>query len=399
MSKTTAEERILASVDEGAVLEKARDLVRRPSVNPPGDYAGVAAYVEEVLRGMGLEVERVEGDSGRPNVVGLLRGAGGGPAFCLSSHMDVVDPGDGAAWRFPPFEGRVEEGFLWGRGSADSKGMLAGMLEACRAIKSSGVKLRGDLYLVAAVDDETAGRYGLRYVFQQGVLPARSAILGEATDFNITHIFKGRIWFELDTLGKASHGAFPERGVNAILKAYKIIEAIYGIELGSHPRLGKDTISLGTIRGGRAVNVGPESCATAFDIRWAPPLKSRDIRAKVEQAVGAAVRADGEFQAGDIRASEERDPLEFPEDAPVIRTLQSSVPRVRGREAELIGWYSSGEIYHMLHGGHIDVGVIFGPGEPAQAHAVNERIAVKDLVDGAKVYALAALSMCGGGAP
>ncbi len=396
LSKATAEERILSCVDEKAVLEMTQELMRRPSINPPGDYYAVAEYVEEAMEGMGLDIERSEGESGRPNVIGLLWGTGRGPPFCLSSHMDVVDPGDTSSWRFPPFEARVEDGVLWGRGSADSKGMLAGMLEAIQAIKNSGVKLKGDLYIVAAVDDETAGKFGLRYPFQQELIPARSAILGEATNFDIPHVFKGRMWFELDVFGKSSHGAMPQDGVNAIRKAYKIINAIYGIELRGHPRLGDDTINLGTIRGGEVVNVGPEECTPAFDIRWAPPLGSRDIREKVIDAVEKVLREDGEFRVGEIRASEERDSLEFSEDSPLIQAINSSCHRVREKGSGLIGWYSSGEIFHMFKGGHIDTGTLFGPGEPWQAHAIDERISVKDLVDGAKVYALTTLSMCGG---
>ena len=396
MPMTSAEDRILACLDEKAVLETTRELVRRPSVNPPGDYGAVAEFVENGMREMGLDVEISEGAPGRPNVIGLLRGAGNGPAFCLSSHMDVVDPGDGSAWRFPPFEARVEEGALWGRGSADSKGMLAGMLEAVRAIRNSGVKPKGDLYLAAAVDDETAGAFGLRYPFQQGLVPARAAVLGEASNFDVPHVFKGRIWFELDVFGKPSHGAFPQDGVNAILKAYKVIDAIYGIELGGHPRLGSDTISLGTLRGGKVVNVGPGECTAAFDVRWGPPLGSRDIRARVEEAAKGTVQKDGDFGVGKIRASEERDPLEFPEDSPLIRAIKSACLKIRGKESGLIGWYSSGEVYHMFQGGHIDCGTLFGPGEPQQAHAIDERIALKDLEEGAKIYALTALAMCGG---
>lgn len=399
MTAASAEESILASVNADSVVGMTRELVRRPSVNPPGDYAAVADYAEAVMREAGLvDITRCIGEPDRPNIIGRLPGAGGGPSFCLSSHMDVVDPGDPSAWRFPPFEARVEDGVLWGRGSADSKGMLAGMLEAVRAIRASGIRLKGDLYLVAAVDDETAGRYGLRYPFEKGLVPARSAILGEATNFDVPHVFKGRIWFELDVMGKASHGAFPEDGVNAIEKACKVVQAVKGIPLPGHPRLGKDTISVGTIRGGKTVNVGAELCTPAFDIRWWPPLTSRDIRAKVREAAERVALKDGDFRVGEVRASEERDPLEFPESSGLIQAVRAACRAVRGKESGLIGWYSSGEIFHMFRNGNIGSGALFGPGEPWQAHAIDEHIPLKDLEDGAKVYALIALAMCGGAA-
>jgi len=391
-----AQERILARVSRDSVVGMTRELVRRPSVNPPGDYAAVADEAERLMREVGLvDIRRSIGEPGRPNIVGRLPGAGGGPAFCLSSHMDVVDPGDLSAWKYPPFEARVEDGVLWGRGTADSKGMLAGMLEAVRAIRESGVRLRGDLWFVAAVDDETAGRYGLRYPFEKGLVPARAAILGEATNFDVPHVFKGRIWFELDVLGKASHGAFPDDGVNAIEKAGDVIRAVKGIALPGHPRLGKDTVSVGTIRGGKVVNVGAELCTPAFDIRWWPPLKSRDIRAKVKEAAEGAAEKGG-FRVSDLRASEERDPLEFSEGSGLVRAVRAACKAVRGREAGLIGWYSSGEIFHMHRNGNIEAGALFGPGEPWQAHAIDEHITLKDLEEGAMVYALIAMQMWGG---
>ena len=389
------ETRVLDKIDAADVVEMARQLIRRPSVNPPGDYAAVAAYVMDVFKEMGLAIRVVEGEPGRPNIVGLLRGTGGRPGFCLSSHMDVVGTLDASQWQHPPFEAVLADGVLHGRGSADSKGMLAAMIGAVKAIQAAGLKLQGDLYLVAAVDDETAGQFGLRHVIVEKAMEVESAILGEATNFDITHVFKGRIWFELEAIGKSSHGAFPQHGINAILKAYKVIQAVYGIRLGSHPRLGEDTISLGTIRGGTVVNVGPQSCTPAFDIRWGPPLTSRDIRARVMEAVRQVQQTDPDLKVGEIVASEERDPLEFPESVPLIRALQDGVKGVRGRAGGLVGWYSSGEIYHMHRLGGIKVGVIFGPGMPWMAHAFNEQIEVKDLVDGARVYALAALAQCG----
>ncbi|MEK6709039.1 MAG: M20/M25/M40 family metallo-hydrolase, partial [Nitrospinota bacterium] len=120
MATSDAEERILSSINAAAVVEMTRELVRRPSINPPGDYAAVADCAEQMMREAGLaDIQRCTGEPGRPNLIGRLPGAGGGPGFCLSSHMDVVDPGDRSAWRFPPFEARVEDGALWGRGSAD----------------------------------------------------------------------------------------------------------------------------------------------------------------------------------------------------------------------------------------------------------------------------------------
>ncbi len=259
-------DRVLDALDARWVVEYTAELVRRPSVNPPGDYGAVTAWVAQALKHMGLEPCVLEGQSGRPNVIACIPGVGGGPSLCLASHTDVVGVGERNKWRYDPFSACIDENdVLWGLGSADSNGMLAGMMAGFRAIIKSGAKLPGDLYLVAYVDDETAGHFGLRHVFNQGLVRAQNLILGEATLFEVQYVFKARIWFELETIGRPAHGAFPERGINAIEKAHKVIEAIRSIPLTSHPKLGQDTINIGTICGGEQVNMVPGRCRTSFD--------------------------------------------------------------------------------------------------------------------------------------
>ena len=388
-------QKVLAALkDEWAVAYTA-ELVRRPSINPPGDYAEVSAWLEKAFADMGLEARVVEGQPGRRNVVARIAGAGGGPSLCLASHMDVVNIGEKGNWRYDPFSAHIDgDGVMWGRGSADSKGMLAGMMAATRAILASGIRLKGDLYLIAYVDDETAGHYGLRYVFNEGYAKAENMILGEATAFEIQYVFKARIWFELETIGRSAHGAFPERGINAIDKAYKVIKAIRGIPLTSHPKLGADTVNIGTIHGGEQVNVVAGRCRTSFDIRWGPGRTSRDIRAAVQAALDRLKGEDPELSIGDMVVTEERDPLEFPPDNPLIRATQAAGKRI-GREIGLGGWIASGELYFAQKAGHIMNGLMIGPGDPSQMHVCDEHIPVRELQEAARMYAVTALNVCG----
>jgi len=386
---------VLAALQDEWAVAYTAELVRRPSVNPPGDYAGVSAWVAQAFTAMGLEPRALEGEPGRTNVVGRIPGAGGGSSLCLASHTDVVSVGEAAKWRYDPFSAHVDaDGVLWGRGSADSKGMLAGMMAATRAILASGVRLKGDLFLAAYVDDETAGHYGLRHVFNEGLVRAENLILGEATNFEVQYVFKARIWFDLETVGRSAHGAFPDRGINAVDKAFKVMEAVRGIPLGSHPKLGRDTINIGKIQGGEQVNVVAGRCRTSFDIRWGPGRTSRDIRAAVRAALDRLKAEDPELVLGEMVVTEERDPLEFAPDNPLVRATRAA-GQALGREIGLGGWYSSGELYPVYAGGHIRNGLVVGPGEPWQAHAYDEHIPVRDLQEAARLYALTAVNVCG----
>jgi acetylornithine deacetylase/succinyl-diaminopimelate desuccinylase-like protein len=378
------------------VVGYTEELVRRPSENPPGAYDEVAGWTEAEFRKMGLEdVTRVEGERGRINVVGRIRGTNpDAPALCLASHTDVVSAGDHSKWRYDPFEPTVVDGVMWGRGVADSKGMLAGMMAAAGAIRESGLELEGDLYLCAYVDDETAGPKGLRYVFDEGHITADNLVLGEATAFEIQYVFKSRIWFELDVIGRSAHGAFPERGINAIDKAMEVIEAVRAIDMGSHPVLGAGTVNVGTMRAGDQVNVVAGEATVAFDLRWGPPTSSAEVRKWVDDALRAAEQTDPEIELGEMRVTEIREPLEFPTESPLISALRRAGSEAGGREIGLGGWYSSGELWPVWNGGHIRNGAVIGPGEPWQAHAYNEQIPVAELVEAAKLYALTALHIC-----
>jgi acetylornithine deacetylase/succinyl-diaminopimelate desuccinylase-like protein len=219
-------------------------------------------------------------------------------------------------------------------------------------------------------------------------------VLGEATAFEIQYVFKSRIWFEQDVIGRSAHGAFPDRGINAIDKAMVIIQAIRDIDMGTHPVLGDGTVNIGTMRAGDQVNVVAGESTVAFDLRWGPPTSSDDVRAWVAEALEQAKARDPELELGEMRVTEIREPLEFPAESPLITKLQAAGREATGRDLGLGGWYSSGELWPVWNGGHIKYGAVLGPGEPWQAHAYNEQIPVAELVDAAKIYALAALNVC-----
>jgi acetylornithine deacetylase/succinyl-diaminopimelate desuccinylase-like protein len=235
---------------------------------------------------------------------------------------------------------------------------------------------------------------GLRHVFNEGHIRAENLILGEATSFEIQYVFKSRIWFELDVIGRSAHGAFPERGINAIDKAMSVIEAIREIDMGSHPVLGDGTVSIGKMRAGQQVNVEAGDSTVSFDLRWGPPSSSDDVRGWIDDALAEAQRRDPELELGEMRITEIREPLEFPRESPLISALQKAGREVSDREIGLGGWYSSGELWPVWNGGHIRYGAVIGPGEPWQAHAYDEHVPVVELIEAAKIYALAAVHVC-----
>jgi succinyl-diaminopimelate desuccinylase len=381
--------------DPDYVVRLTGKLVRCESINPPGDYAEISAIVREEMNAVGLETQTLEGESGRTNVVGKLRGTqNGGRNLCLTSHTDVVPPGDVQNWKRDPFLGEVIGHTIWGRGTADSKGQLASMLAGVKSIINSDMKLNGDLYVAAPVDDETAGKFGLRYLFSQKAIVADGIVFGEATGFGVAYTFKARMWFKIKVSGSGAHGAFPDKGINSIENAYKVIRTIKRLNLSTSKVLGRPTINLGMISAGNQPNMVPESCTCTFDVRWGPPLTADQVKSVISSELKKLQKSDKDLRAEIVDISEIRDPFTLPKNMQLVKCIDRTEHLLLKRRAPLIGWYSSGDVYHVIKSGNAKEGVIFGPGIPWMAHHPNECIEINDLRRGAKLYGLISALYC-----
>lgn len=423
---TAVEERILRSLDERYTIDLLKRLVAFPSYFP--HYEEIAAFVEGEMRSYGLDVF-VKGDSGtgqvestalaeralvyaeefgeamtrpwtRPNVVGSMKGTAGGPTLIMRAHTDVVPPYNLSLWKTDPFVPTEADGAIYGRGTADAKGSLAAMMAATRAVAASGVRLRGNLVLVAWVGDEFKppdSRYfdGISYLAMNDLIKGEMFIAGEPYDLHICPVTRGRIWFSIHVGGESTHGAnYPVKGINAILQAYKLIQEIFQLPLGEHPLTGRDSINLGTIHGGKQPNIVPEDCHFTFDIRFAPPLTSAQIEQMVHERIQRLEATDPKFTVKSIQVTERREPLEFPRDCQLTRAMLRA-GRAVGRELQFGGAVSFGALASYKDRVGVKECVYFGPGETEQAHATNERVLVADVLVAAEVYALTIAQVCG----
>jgi acetylornithine deacetylase/succinyl-diaminopimelate desuccinylase-like protein len=220
-------------------VEHLRQLIRIPSVNPPGDASGaagrdssggetkVAAYCAEVLTSAGISAEVLESAPGRGSVVARLPAATPDPEppLILLSHTDVV-PVDADAWSRDPFGGELVEGVVWGRGAVDMKDMLAMELSVMLALHRSGTSLRREVIFASLADEEAGGVYGaLHWVRERPDLFADAAgrpavaALNEVGGYSITVdgrrayaiqvAEKGIVWTRVRSTGTPSHGSMP----------------------------------------------------------------------------------------------------------------------------------------------------------------------------------------------
>jgi acetylornithine deacetylase/succinyl-diaminopimelate desuccinylase family protein len=384
---------IAGRLETGRCARILSELVRARSQNPVDGEAEVAAYVARFLTGLGLEVETPDVFPGRPNVVGRLRGAGGGPMLAFNTHMDTVPEGNG--WTREPFGGEVVDGALYGRGSVDAKGPLAAFLAAIEAIVASGTRLRGDLVMTAVADEETCSTGARRLC---PALGADLAIVGEPTKLRVGIAHRGSLRPIIAVTGRTAHSSRPDEGVNAVYRAVPVLRALeaYGSSLGSrpaHPLCGTPTAAVTLISGGVKENVIPGRCEITLDRRMVPGETEGSALGEVEDVL-ARVRGEnpGLEVAIERTIPTTGPPSELDRDHPLVGVALEAASRALGEPGRVHGLSGACDMTHFRAAGVPCV--VMGPGDESQAHQPDEHMDVEQLRRGAHVYALAAIAAC-----
>ena len=417
------------------LVELTRELVEHRSENPKllaGEEARSAAAAAEracqdavgrELAALGMQLDRFDALPGRPDVVGTLRGSGGGRSLILNGHVDVVPAGDEAAWPHAPFGGDLVDGRLWGRGSCDMKGGLACGIVALELLAELGIELAGDVVFQSVVDEETGGP-GTRAALARGHL-ADAAIVLEPTAGQIVTVEGGLEWLRVVVRGQTGHSAARYRSihaggrgsaVSAIEKALKLLAAIGELErhwgnTKVHPLMprGITTINPGVIAGGSggghdgipngmlAYSNFSDYCALGLSLKYLPHERGADVRAEFEQFVDRFAQTDPwlrehppEIEWGIAGVS--FPPSEVASDHPLVETCAEAFRALVG-EPRLGGFEAVSDLAWLAEAGI--PAVLYGPGDFAQAHSSAEHVDVGELVDVCAVVALAAASWCG----
>lgn len=146
-------------------VELLQNLIRFDTTNPPGNEGDCIAYIDYLLKAAEIETTLIARDPARPNLIARLSGQGNAPPLLLYGHVDVVTT-ENETWQHPPFEGKMIDGYVWGRGALDMKGGVAMMLAAFLRAKAEGIALPGDVILAIVSDEEAGGGYGVKYLVE-----------------------------------------------------------------------------------------------------------------------------------------------------------------------------------------------------------------------------------------
>lgn len=374
------------------VVDLTRELVRIPSENPTGTEKEIGEYVFNWLEEAGLEVWKEPVAAERFNVLARIPGEKrGAPSLVWLAHLDTVPAGDG--WTKDPFGGEIIDGRLYGRGSADMKGGLAAALVAIKQLASEGFRPRGDLLLIASVDEEGPDMLGAMDVCKKGIVSADSFLVAvEPSDLKILAAHKGPLWYRLEVKGKMAHAGMPWHGIDAIhgmsaclLRLKELVEALpYDDDL-----LGRATVNIGKIQGGVKTNMVPDYCYAEVDLRATYPMSVEEADALIEKALQEGVARVPGATASWQRLGLKRPPQKIPTGSPLLQSFQTAAQAVLGR-AEIAGFpaYTDAAIIASLVGSpHC---LTFGPGSLSQAHGVDEFVEIKQLPLAAQVLAQAA---------
>lgn len=377
--------RLLAALPPGEPAGLAAELIRLPSVNPPGDEAAAVGCLERLLAGWGWRTERRDSPAGRANLTASRRFGPGGGRVILCGHLDVVPAGDPSAWRFPPFGGVTAEGRLWGRGAADMKGGAAALVWGARLLELTGPPAAGEVILHLVADEESGGDHGAGWLAAQGLCAADACLVAEPSGLRPVIAGKGVWWARIALTGRSAHAGAPEKGVNAVAAMARLIARLPElVEDAQHPLLGRPTATPTVIHGGAKVNQVPEACVLELDRRLLP---GRD-RAALEAATAAWLErfASVEGLSAGLATDRYAEPYVLPQDLPLLKTAMDAlaaadIPQERGFGAR---GFTDARFYVAAG----TPALVLGPGRLAQAHGPDEYVETAELRLAAVVYAL-----------
>jgi acetylornithine deacetylase/succinyl-diaminopimelate desuccinylase-like protein len=330
-------------------VELLQELVRFDTTNPPGAEKECILYIEGLLSEAGLECSLLARDENRPNLVARLKGRGEAPPLLLYGHVDVVTTAN-QEWTHPPFEGKIVDGFLWGRGTLDMKGGVAMMIAALLRAKAEGFAPAGDVIFAALCDEENGSDFGARFLVENhperfegvryalGEFGAMSVTMGPRRFYPIQVTEKQKCELKATVRGPGGHGARAMRGgamaklgrmltqldqrrlpVHVTPSVRRMIEAmasalpfpqgflprqllkpfwtdrvlgILGAKGAAFDPLLHNTVNATVVRGGEKENVIPSEIAVRMDGRILPGQTPEDLLRELRQVVGDEVELE-----------------------------------------------------------------------------------------------------------
>ncbi len=400
----------------GEIASLTSELIRFPTVNPPGDaYTPCAEFLAARLKKRGFETKLIRGEGApgdtdkypRTNVVARYDGRSAGATVHFNSHIDVVPAGEG--WTVDPFAGVINDGKVFGRGACDMKGGLAASIVAVEAFMDIYPDFPGAIEISGTVDEESGGFGGVAYLARQGLFSkprVNHVIIPEPLNKErICLGHRGAWWAEIETFGEVAHGSMPFLGDCAVRHMGAVIEAF---EKELFPALARkrtempvvpegarsSTMNINSIHGGQtddytglpSPNV-PDLCKMTIDRRFLLEEKLEDVKSEVITILERLKRERPKFEYS-VRDLMEIQPLMTDRNMPVVQAVAQGIRTVFGMEPEYVISPGTYDQKHIARIGHLHDCIAYGPGILDLAHRPDEWVGIADMVQSAKVMAV-----------
>ena len=378
-----------AQAYEGEIVRFMRDLIAIPAES--SHEGPVIARIRQEMEKVGFDEIRVDGMG---NILGRI--GSGKTVIMMDSHTDTVGVGDPKEWGWDPYQGKVEDGYIYGRGSCDQRAGMVSMVYAGKLIKE--LSLGGDytVHMVGSVQEEDCDGLCWLYILKEDGIRPDCVVITEPSRLGIYRGHRGRMEIEVHLRGKSCHASAPERGDNPIYKMSRLVEEVEKLNtrLKDDPFLGKGTIAVTQIRSlSPSLCAVPGACSIHLDRRLTAGETKESAVAEVKALPGAE-GAEIEILTYDTPSyTGLRYPMEkyYPtwvlaESDPLTKAAVSTYRALWNRAPVVDKWtFSTNGVGSMGLMGVPTIG--FGPGEEDVAHSVVERVPIRHLVEAAQFYA------------
>ncbi len=386
---------MIFEIDKNYLIQTTQDMVRINSTNPSLSLTGageaeIGAYVAERMGELGLEVSVDEFAPKRMNVIGVLKGTGGGRSLLLNAHLDTVGV---EGMTIDPFGGKLRGGRLYGRGAQDMKASLAAMLAAGKALVDANISLKGDL-LLTAVADEEFGSLGTEKLVKE--FHADAAIVTEPTDMQLCRAHRGFIWFEVETFGRAAHGSRYTEGIDANMRMGRFLAELDQLEQNllkreAHELAGPPSLHAALLQGGTEISTYAEHCTLKIERRTIPGETVSGVTAELQAIIDRLAEQDSTFRAT-LKPAFWREPFEISSKAAIARAVESALANRLGRPP-----IHSGQTFWTDAALISEAGmqtVLLGPVGKG-LHSAEEWVELGSVIDLAYVLTETAIQFCG----
>jgi succinyl-diaminopimelate desuccinylase len=361
-------------------VELTRQLIRFDTINPPGNERECNHYLGQLLQNAGFAVAYHEFADLRTTLVARRAGSNVKKPICFTGHVDVVPLGL-QPWSEEPFGADISDGKLFGRGSSDMKSGVAAFVAA--AVEMGKALERGPgLIMVITAGEETgsAGAFQLASLGPAALGEAGALVVAEPTSNQLFAGHKGALWLTARTRGRTAHASMPDKGVNAVYKAARLISKLerYHFEAPPYPVLGSPTLNVGRVRGGLNVNSVPDSAEIGIDIRTIAGIDHAHLRNALAEYLAP--------ELDQLEVTLDMTGVQTDPEHPWIQEIAEIMASLLGQRSELglAPYFTDAGALTPAYGGVPTV--ILGPGEIEMAHQTDEYCYVSRIEQAFEIY-------------